>query len=88
MKFWKYARTFIKHNFKKLLCPSLKIITQALKLIDDPDNEWRAFLEKTLIEAYLDNGQKLEASSLALELINFVQTNLADQFQEYFEFMV
>ncbi|RNA03098.1 cilia- and flagella-associated 46-like [Brachionus plicatilis] len=86
--FWKYARSFIKTNFTRLLCPSLKIITQALQLIDDPDHEWRAFLEKTLIEAYLDSEQISEASSLASDLLNFVQKHLPDHFEEYFEFII
>lgn len=86
--FWKYARSFIKKNFKRLLCPSLKLITQSLRLVDDSDHEWRAFLEKILIESYLDNEQHSEASSLASDLLTFVAKYQNDQLEEYFEFMV
>lgn len=86
--FWKYARAFLKVNFKRYLCVSLKKITQALKDIDDADFEWRATLERTLIEAYIDNKQVNEANSLAAELNKFIKANVPNMFDEYFEFLV
>lgn len=87
--YWKYARAFVKPNFKRHLCPSLKKITGALKDIDDADYEWRVFLERTLVEAYVDNKQIDEANTLATNLIKFIQSYLAPSFfDEFFEFLV
>ncbi len=69
--FWKYARAFMKPTFKKHLCNSLQRITRALREINDSDHEWRVFLEKTLVEALLDNQQHEHASKLALDLLRF-----------------
>ncbi len=73
--FWKYARAFMKIGFKKYLCNSLERITRALREINDPDLEWRIFLEKTLVEAYLDNHQHPAATKLANDLLKFVEKN-------------
>ncbi len=86
--FWKYARAFFKVNFKRYLCISLKKITQSLKEINDADHEWRATLERTLIEAYIDGKQFEEAKSLAVELNSFIKKNLPSLFDDFFEFLV
>ena len=75
------------------MCNSLHRITIALREIDDLDYEWRVFLEKTLIEAYLDNKQLVEASKLANELLGFVEKKCVASmgvsfYDELFEFMV
>lgn len=89
MIYWKYARAFLKPNFKRHLCQSLKKITSALKDIDDADYEWRVFLERTLVEAYVDNKQIDEANNLANHLIKFIQSYLPQQFfDDFFEFLV
>ncbi|CAF0909353.1 unnamed protein product [Brachionus calyciflorus] len=86
--FWKYARSFIKTNFKRHLCVPLKKLIESLRDIDDADYEWRAFLEKTLIEAYVDDKQINEANSLAIELLKFIENYLPNQYEEFFEFLV
>ena len=86
--FWKYARAFLKVNFKRYLCNSLKKIIISLREIDDADFEWRAILERTLIEAYLDNKQIDEAKHLAVELNKFIKKNLKNLFDDFFEFLV
>lgn len=68
---------------------SLKKITSALKDIDDADYEWRVFLERTLVEAYIDNKQLDEANTLANSLIKFIQNYLPPSyFDDFFEFIV
>ena len=86
--FWKYARAFLKVNFKRYLCVSLKKITQTLRDIEDADYEWRAVLERTLVEAYIDNKQLNEANGLAAELNKLIKTNVPNMFDDYFEFLV
>ncbi len=88
IKLWKYARAFLKVNFKKYLWPSLKKATKALREIDDVDYEWRAFLERTLIEAYIDDNQFDKAKILASELCKFIKTHLSNAFDDYFEYIV
>jgi len=66
----------------------LKKITQSLNEIGDADREWRATLERTLIESYIDNKQIDEAKSLAAELNVFIRKNLPGLFEDYFEFLV
>ncbi len=78
----------MKNNFKRHLCNSLLKITNALREIDDADYEWRIFLEKTLVEAYIDNKQKNEASNLAKQLLVLVQKTLPNYYDELFEYMV
>lgn len=78
----------MKTNFRLYLCSSLKALTDSLREIDDADYEWRAFLERTLVEAYLDNKQLDEANVLAKELQRFIRNYLPDMFNDYFEFLV
>ena len=66
----------------------MKKITTSLREIDDADFEWRAILERTLIESYIDNKQIDEAKSLAAELVGFIKKNLKNIFEEFFEFIV
>ncbi len=66
----------------------MKKITQSLNEIGDADREWRATLERTLIESYIDNKQIDEAKSLAAELNVFIRKNLPGLFEDYFEFLV
>ena len=66
----------------------MKKITQSLNEINDTDREWRATLERTLIESYIDNKQIEEAKSLAAELNVFIRKNLPGLFEDYFEFLV
>ena len=75
-------------NFKRYLCISLKKITTSLREIDDADFEWRATLERTLIESYIDNKQIDEAKSAAAELNVFIKKNLKNMFDEFFELVV
>ena len=63
-------------------------MTDALKEIDDADYEWRAFLQRTLIEAYIDNKQFEEANDLAWELLRFIRNYLPNTFDDYFEFLI
>lgn len=86
--YWKYARAFLKTNCKKHLCATLLKITQSLKEIDDADYEWRSFLEKTLIEAYLDDKKTTEANKLANELLKFTQSYMPENLDAYFKFLV
>jgi hypothetical protein len=86
--FWKYARAFVKINFKKYLSTALNRITQALNELDDADYEWRAFLEHLLIEAYLENKQDQEAKALAAELTKFIRKKVPQNFDEFFQFLV
>ncbi len=86
--FWKYARSFMKTNYKKYLCYALEKITKTFKEIDDPDYEWRVFLEKTLIESYLDKNQKNEAITLANQTLILIESKLNNYYDEFFEFMV
>ena len=78
----------MKPTFKKHLCVSLRKITHALREIDDPDYEWRVFLEKTLIDAYLDNDQTEEAVNLTESLLKFIDEKYPNYYDEFFEFMV
>lgn len=78
----------MKPTFKRHLCVSLQKIAQALREIDDPDYEWRVFLEKTLIEAHLDNDQTEEAVKLAESLLTFIDEKYPNYYDEFFEFMV
>jgi hypothetical protein len=66
----------------------LKALTEALREIDDADYEWRAFLERTLVEAYADNKQMDEANALARELLKFIRNYLPNTFEDFFEFLV
>lgn len=66
----------------------MKKITEALRDINDNDYEWRVFLEKTLIEAYLDKNNSKEAINVAASLFIFIEKNLPLMFDEFFEFMV
>ena len=87
-KYWKYARNFVKKTYKRYLIHSLKIITESLKEINDNDYEWRVFLEKALIESYLDDHNSKEAINVAASLFMFIEKSLPAMFDEYFEFMV
>lgn len=78
----------MKPDYKKYLCSSLIKITNSLREIDDPDSEWRVFLEKTLVESYIDNNQHAEASKAAIQLLNYIETNNKSFYDEFFEFMV
>jgi hypothetical protein len=78
----------MKPNFKKYMCAGLLKTTQVLAEIDDPDYEWRVFLEKTLIEAYIDNQQMEEATKLAESLLKFIDEKYPNYYHEFFEFMV
>jgi hypothetical protein len=78
----------MKKNFKHFLCNSLRTLVDSLREIDDADYEWRAFLERTLIESYLDKRHIEEACSLASELSKFIQNYLPSMFEDFFEFMV
>ncbi len=70
------------------MCAGLLKTTQVLAEIDDPDYEWRVFLEKTLIEAYIDNQQMEEATKLAESLLKFIDEKYPNYYHEFFEFMV
>jgi hypothetical protein len=78
----------MKRHFRSYLCSSLKALTDALREIDDADYEWRAFLERTLVESYADNKQIDEANALARELLKFIRNYLPNTFEDYFEFLV
>lgn len=78
----------MKPTYKKYLCNSLIKITQALGEINDADHEWRIFLEKTLVEALIDNNQHDEATKLANDLLKFVESKQPSYYEELFEFMV
>ena len=78
----------MKPGYKKYLCSSVLKITNSLREIDDPDSEWRVFLEKTLVESYIDNDQHAEASKAAIQLLNFIETNNKSFYDEFFEYMV
>ncbi len=78
----------MKADYKKYLCSSLLKITNSLREIDDPDSEWRVFLEKTLVEAYIDNEQHAEASKSAIQLLNFIEMNNESFYDDFFEYMV
>ncbi len=86
--YWKYARNFIKKNYQHYLINSLNKIIESLREIDDADYEWRAFLERTLVEAYLDANQRKEAIRLSSELFKFIEKSLPIMYDEFFEFMV
>lgn len=47
-----------------------------------------SFLKQTLIEAYMDNNQMNEATSLAKDLAKFIQSYLPTLFDEFYEFLV
>jgi uncharacterized membrane protein len=66
----------------------LKALTDALRTIDDADYEWRAFLERTLVESYAENKQTEEANELARDLLKFIRNYLPNTFDDYFEFLV
>ena len=78
----------MKPTFKKCLCTSLKKITAALSDINDADYEWRVFLEKTLVEALLDNSQQTEAAACASNLLELIEKHHDSFYDEFFEFMV
>ena len=86
--YWKYARNFIKQNYQHYLITSLNKIIESLREVDDNDHEWRAFLERTLVESYLDANEKKEAMRLSAELFKFIERSLPMIFDEIFEFMV
>lgn len=88
MIYWKYARNFVKKNYQHYLINSLKKITDSLKEIDDNDYEWRLFLEKTLIEGYLENRETTEAARVASSLLKFIEKFLPQMFDDFFEFMI
>ncbi len=86
--YWKYARNFVKKNYQHYLINSLKKITDSLKEIDDNDYEWRLFLEKTLIECYLEKRETTEATRVASSLLKFIEKFLPQMFDDFFEFMI
>ena len=63
--FWKYARAFLKPNFKRYLCPILDKLTGSLRTANDSDYEWRAFLERTFVECLLDASAAAPPDALA-----------------------
>jgi aminopeptidase-like protein len=66
----------------------LKAITEALREIDDHDYEWRVFVEKLLIDAYIDNNKMERAKDFTMRLIKFIDTSIPKMFNEFFEFAV
>ena len=78
----------MKKNYQHYLINSLKKITDSLKEIDDNDYEWRLFLEKTLIECYLENRDTTEAARVASSLLKFIEKFLPQMFDDFFEFMI
>ena len=86
--YWKYARNFVKKNYQLYLINSLKKITDSLKEIDDNDYDWRFFLEKTLIECYLEVRETSEATRMTSSLLKFIEQFLPQMFDEFFEFTI
>ncbi|XP_069755663.1 cilia- and flagella-associated protein 46 isoform X2 [Narcine bancroftii] len=86
--YWRIIRPFLQPGFYTYVISSLNEVIKALFIVEDVDYEWRAQLMIALIECYLDEGRKQEATTFAQSTADFIKSNVPHMYPKVFSIQV